>query len=252
MNGAFYIGATGLNSQQRALEVVAGNVANMNTPAFKRAKVSFSQLVATGGALDPQVGPQPQSLAGVAVDSGERVFTQGDIKSTGGPMDLAIQGEGFIELLGPGGETLLWRGGTLNVGEDGFLAAQNGLPLKAMVSVPYEAGELTIDRAGEVRIQSGDRAETIGRIELVRANDVSGLEQVADGLYRPKDDAQLIGVGAGEDGAGVLVQGALEASNVELSEEMVLLLLMQRAYAANAQVVQAGDQLMAIANGLRR
>ncbi|MFA5503368.1 MAG: flagellar hook-basal body protein [Bacilli bacterium] len=254
MNGAFYVGATGLSSQQRALEVVAANIANINTPAFKRSQVRFSQLLSATAPADAPAG-SPATLpvlAGVAADGERRVFTQGEVKATGEPMDLAIEGDGFVELAGPAGETLLWRGGKLKIGRDGFLAADNGLPLKAMISVPLEATRLTIDRGGVVRATGPEIDEEIGEIELVRVGDPVALRSAGEALYQIDDETLLTPAAPGEEGAGVLVQGAVEGSNVELSEEMIMLLLMQRAYAANAQVVQAGDQLMAIANGLRR
>lgn len=252
MNGAFYIAATGLRSQQRALEVVANNVANINTPAFKRAEVRFAQMVgpADPAAMSSAVGGA--TLAGVRVDQERAVFTQGDLKRTGDPAHLAIDGDGFIELLGPAGQTLLWRGGALVVNADGLLTADNGLTLKAMVSAPLEATELSLDGDGVVRAITASGTEEVGRIDLVRVKDLSAIAPAGEGLYAVSDESLLMTARPGEDGAGRLVQGALESSNVQLSDEMVTLLLMQRAFAANAQVVQAGDQLMSIANGLKR
>ncbi|HEX8669708.1 MAG TPA: flagellar hook-basal body protein [Allosphingosinicella sp.] len=254
MNGAFYIGATGLQAQQRALDVVANNITNMNTAAFKRAEVRFSELVGPSRAADDPAlsSVAAASLLGVAADGSAKVFAQGELRETGSPMDLAIAGDGFIELLGPAGETVLWRGGALKVNEDGFLAASNGLPLKAMISVPTEATGLAIDRSGEVRasVPGATEAESIGRIELVTVKDASALTGIDGGLYKASSDADI--VPPGEESAAAIVQGSLELSNVELSEEMVALMMMQRAYAASAQIVQAGDQLMGIANGLKR
>lgn len=256
MNGAFYIGATGLRSQERALEATANNLANINTPGYKRAEVRFSELVgpapsAEDLAIDPNAGA---ALAGVNALGGNRVFTQGELRPTGQAMDLAIDGEGFLELLGPAGQVLLWRGGTLKVNGDGNLAASNGLPLKSMVSIPDGATALTIGRDGMVRATVAGTAEPVelGQLELVLARDPSQLGLLSEGLYQAQDASDLLGVKPGEEGGGALVQGAIEGSNVSMSDEMVTLMLMQRAYAANAQIVQAGDQLMSIANGLRR
>lgn len=257
MNGAFYIGATGLRSQQTALDVVANNIANINTPAFKRSQVRFSELVsprAIQSDLTPGGPDVATMMSGVMAKGSAKVFTQGDLRQTGKPLDLAIDGEGFIELVGQDGQSLLWRGGELKVGEDGYLAASNGMPLKAMISVPLNATGLIVGRDGKVSTTSGDGAAPveIGRIDIVLARDVDNLEAQADGLYLAPNNADLLTAAPGEDSAGVLVQGSVEASNVELSDEMVSLLVMQRAYAANAQVLQAGDQLMSIANSLRR
>jgi flagellar basal-body rod protein FlgG len=253
MNGAFYIGAVGLQSQQRALEVIANNIANINTPAFKRSEVRFTELMAGGVPVD---GMTMEALEGARADASAPVFTQGELRTTGKAMDVAIEGEGFLELQGPDGRTYLWRGGTLGIGPDGFLtAAETGLPLKAMVSVPREATSLQIGRDGAVRAVMGEgqpAGEEIGRLEVVRARDGALSAAMGGGLYEVSDPSDLMAATPGEDGAGALVQGAVEGSNVLLAEQMVTLMLMQRAFAANAQVLQAGDQLMAIANGLRR
>lgn len=248
MNGAFYIAATGLRAQQGALDVTANNIANLNTSGFKRASVRFSEMVAFGQATAEGVQP-----SGVASSGAERVFTQGDLRETGGSMDLAIRGEGFIELMAPSGRSVLWRGGALKVGEDGFLAAANGMSLRGMIAVPTDAHDLLISADGRVSALFDDQTRNeIGRIDLTMVRDPESLSAIGEGLYELTDGARATTLAAGEDGAGLLVQGSVEASNVQISDEMVTLLLTQRAYAANAQVVQAGDQLMAIANGLKR
>lgn len=257
MNGAFYIGATGLRSQQTALDVAANNVANINTPGFKRSQVRFAELMSSGASLDGLSLTRPDAatlMSGVMARTGSKVFTQGDLRQTGQMLDLAIDGDGFIELVDETGETVLWRGGTLKVNAEGLLAAENGMILKSAISVPIDAKSLSIARDGKVVAIAGEpgAAVEIGRIELALAKDASGLEVIGEGLYRAETPGDLLTAAPGEDAAGTLLQGAVEASNVELSEEMVNLLVMQRAYAANAQVLQAGDQLMAIANGLRR
>ena len=251
MNGVFQIGATGLQAQDRALHVVANNITNMNTPGFKRGEVRFSELVGPSG-TDVEAAAAA-SLFGVSAQAADRLFQQGELRPTANPLDIAIQGEGFIELAGPDGQTLLWRGGTLRINEDGFLAGPGGLPLKTMISVPEGATGLAIDSSGEVRaIAPGETAAaSIGRIELVLARDPAGLSDMAGGLYRVSGETELVSAEAG-DRAGTFVQGSIELSNVELTDEMVALMMMQRAFAASAQVVQAGDQLAAIANGLKR
>jgi flagellar basal-body rod protein FlgG len=255
MNGVFYVGATGLGSQQRALEIVANNVANMNTVGFKRSDVRFSELF-SGWNGDPTLsaaaaGGQP-GLNGVSLAASPRDFAQGELRTTGRPMDLAIQGEGFVELIGPDGESMLWRGGSLSVDRDRLLAGPGGLPLKAMIALPQEATSVTIAQDGRVTATIDGEQKELGRIELAMVKDTAGLTLAGEGLYRPAMPADTVASTAGEDGAGVFVQGSLEGANVDLSSEMVSLLLLQRSYAANAQIVQAGDQLMAIANGLKR
>lgn len=257
MSGAFYIGAVGLRAQERALEIASNNIANINTPAFKRSDVRFSAMLATRD--DPDVAAANLdngfSAAGVMATAAPAMDEPGELQTTGRPMDLAIQGRGFIELMGPGGQTLLWRGGALKVGDDGMLAAaDSGLTLKAAITMPADASGITIGSDGVVRAVTSGQADPveIGKIALVTADDMSGFQPLDGGLYKVDDDSKLREAEAGEDGAGTLVQGASERSNVEMTTEMVQLMLVQRAYAANAQIVQAADQLMAIANGLRR
>jgi flagellar basal-body rod protein FlgG len=192
--------------------------------------------------------------AGVMADTQFMLNESGKLEPTGRPYDLAIDGQGFVEVMGPGGETLLWRGGSLKLGEDGLLSTLKGLPLKAAVTVPDDATAIEIAPDGVVRAKVGEGGEVveIGQIMLVKVDDPAGLQRLDGGFYRVEEGTRLLDAQPGEDGAGLLVQGAIEGSNVELTAEMVQLMLVQRAYAANAQIVQAADQLMGIANGLRR
>lgn len=261
MNGVFYIGATGLDTQQRALDIVANNIANMNTRTFKASHPQFSQLVAPTSSSDDNDTSAPDAAAttqpalqGVKLDGAPVDFSQGQLTQTNSSLDLAIRGAGFIELMGPSGQNLLWRGGTLMVNPDGYLAAANGMPLQAMISIPRDASAVTIGADGKVTATVGTSTQPValGQIDLVQDNDPAGLTTINGGLYAPASEADLSRSAPGADGTGVLAQGFAEASNVDLNQEMVTLLLMQRAYSSNAQVVQAGDQLMAIANELKR
>ncbi|MGQ0660907.1 flagellar hook-basal body protein [Sphingosinicella sp.] len=257
MNGAFQIGAIGLEAQQRALDTIASNISNVNTPGFRRSDVRFSELMvnqADPGAVRADLGGSLATSAGVRSEPYLLLNEQGRLETTGRTMDLAIEGRGFIELMGPDGQTLLWRGGTLAIGEDGQLGtAAGGVPLKAAITVPADAAAVEIGADGIVRARMGsDERVEIGQIRLVRVDDPSQVERLDGGFYRVADSASLADAQPGEDGLGRLVQGAIERSTVELTTEMVQMMLVQRAYAANAQIVQAADQLMALANGLRR
>jgi len=177
-----------------------------------------------------------------------------EFAARGNVMDLAINGTGFIELMGPGGETLLWRGGPLKAGDDGRLMTASGLELKANIALPADTTNLEIGSDGVVRAKTGGAGELveIGQIMLVKVEDPGSVEAVDGGFFKVRDGAQLADAKPGEDWAGVLVQGSLERSTVDLNAEMVAMLMVQRAYAANAQVVQAADQLLNLANQLRR
>jgi flagellar basal-body rod protein FlgG len=257
VNNVFYIGAMGLNAQQTAVDVTANNIANMNTPAFKRGTVSFSELLTSAAApLNRAAANEVVSTAaGVAADPSLHVFTSGELRPTANALDLAIRGDGFIELASDSGQATLWRGGVLHVGSDGYLAAPNGLPLKAMISVPRDASGITVSATGQVQATIPNQTDPVdlGEIELLMPADVRALQSAGDGVYRIQDDGISVArMRPGEDNAGLLAQGFSEASNVSLSDELVSLMLYQRAYASNARLVQAGDELMAIANGLKR
>jgi flagellar basal-body rod protein FlgG len=256
MNQAFEIAGVGLASQQRALDVIANNIANLNTFGFKRSDVRFVELIASvrdGANPGANLGAF-EALAGVGTRSRLMLGDQGEIERTGRSMDIAVEGAGFIEVMGARGQTLLWRGGTLTIGENGQLSTTDGLALRAAITAPVETEELRIEANGLVRarLAGSDDFTDIGQITLVTTDALDGIEPVDGGLYQAGDDVALREMSPGEDNAGVIVQGALERSNVEISDEMIRLMLVQRAYTANAQIVQAADQLMGIANNLKR
>jgi len=257
MSQAFEVGGIGLEAQQKALDVIANNIANLNTAGFKRADVQFVDLMAQRS--DPEhltaaLTGDDATTAGVMARSVLALNEQGTVEQTGKPMDLAINGAGFIELMGAHGQSLLWRGGTLQVGEDGLLGAGNGLALRASISVPDDATNLQIDQSGVVSAQltgSSSRSQ-LGQIMLVKVDTPDAVQRLDGGFYQVSDGVRLSEVVPGEDGAGLLAQGSVEHSNVNINDELVRLMIVQRAYGANAQIVQAADQLASIANSLRR
>lgn len=256
MSGAMEIAAVGLRAQQRALESISGNISNINTPAYKRSNLRFAELIAVPPVENnAKAGPSLFSpIAGVGQWSQPMINQQGQIESTGNSLDIALDGNGFIELMGPAGRTLLWRGGTLRVLDDGLLASSSGLALKAGITIPRDAAGIRIDREGKVfAVLGDDQGETeVGRINLVKLDDGVAIERMDGGIYALSDGSDLLEAPAGEEGLGYFVQGSLERSNVDLNEEMVGMLVTQRAYAANAQVIRAADELLSLANGLRR
>lgn len=256
MNGAFYIGGVGLDTQQSALDTLANNIANLNTRGFKRSQVQFSELVSASARAADTPGARQQSdmgLSGVAMTTNMAISEQGDLERTEQALDLALQGTGFIEVLGENGQKLLWRGGRLQVNPNGFLAANNGMMLASQISIPDEAIDFRIDSSGQVSaIVEGGEFEELGEIGLLRLRSPEGLTRLDGGFYRVDDKAAVEHAESDQDGMASFVQGSLERSNVELNREMVEMMIVQRAYAANAQIVQAADQMSSIANNLRR
>lgn len=255
MDGAFYIGAVGLDAQQQALDVVANNVANINTTAFKRQVVQFGSLVNAARNVGDDASVTPNSAftgAGVTVAATPHVWAQGTLSQTAQPLDIAIQGDGFLEVLGQNGSNLLWRGGSMTVNADGYLATPDGTALRVMIQIPQSAQNLSIASNGVVSGQINGATRQLGVLSLALVKDPSQLLDTGNGYFEMPDAAGTTVVTPGEGGSGTLVQGSLETSNVDLSDEMVNMVLVQRAYGAAAQVVQAGDQLMSIVNSLRR
>jgi flagellar basal-body rod protein FlgG len=257
MNGAFEVGAVALRSQQRALEALAHNVSNVNTPGFKRDDVQFAEIV-NGPSAAPATETQALAFEAAPASGGVRMTTratiseQGELRA-GSKMDIAIDGQGFIELMGPDGRSLLWRGGRLSVDRNGYLAAAGGATLRTLITIPDDLSDLAIGRDGVVsgKDPAGAHVE-LGQIMLVRVESDAELDRLDSGLFRVKEDARTIEAVPGEDGAGTIAQGMIEGSNVEMTAAMVEMLMLQRAYAATAQVVQAADQIASITNNLKR
>lgn len=256
MNGAMDIGAVSLRAQQRALDAIANNLANVNTPAYKRVDADFSAVLAQQlpavSETERLASTDYLGSGGVRFSPRDMILAQGEVRTTGNPLDLAIEGAGFIELMGPDGRSLLWRGGRLKILDDGQLAG-GGYALRAGIAIPDDATNLTITAGGIVKADLPEQeAAELGQITLVQVSSDGELERLDGGLYSPVETARIVDARPGEDGAGTFVQGQIEGSNVELTQEMVSLLTVQRAFAASAQIVQAADQLAGILNNLKR
>jgi flagellar basal-body rod protein FlgG len=192
---------------------------------------------------------------GVGVTGIAKVFDLGDIKKTDSMYDIAISGDGFFELTLPDGTSAFTRGGSLKVGTDGLLATQAGHPLKPAIDVPETAQALTIEQDGRVLVRMPDQTALVelGQLDMVRFTNPSGLEARGDNEYRATaSSGEPIAGRAGADSLGMVRQGYLEGSNVKLVDEMVNLMMAQRAYEASVKVVQASDEMLGMVNGLRR
>jgi flagellar basal-body rod protein FlgG len=259
MIDALYIGATGMQAQQAHLDAIANNLANVNTPAFKKNRASFSELVVSAappaGAVENSAASGSLAGAGVRLGAAAKVFDGGEPKKTDAPLDVAIAGDGFLEISLPDGTRAYARGGSLKVNADGLLATAAGLPLKPGMTIPDRADSLLISATGRVQVRMPGEAAPVdlGQLELVRFANPAGLLAQGGNLYRATDaSGEPIAGRPGEDGMGTLAQGFLEGSNVKLVEEMVNLMLAQRAYEASVKVVQASDEMLGMINGLRR
>lgn len=264
MFDAFYIAATGMNAQQQNVDAVANNLANVNTTGYKKSRVSFFDLVAKDADRASNMGTAAAtSLLDVGLNKGvgvgiaaiHKLFDAGDIKKTDSVHDVAIAGDGFLELSLVDGSTAYARGGTLRVNADGLLSTLSGHALKPGISVPEGAESLVISTDGRVTVRMTNQSVPveIGRLQLVRFPNNAGLSAEGDNLYRATPaSGEAISGRAGEEGVGTLRQGHLEGSNVKMVEEMVNLMVAQRAYEASVKVIQASDELLGMVNNLRK
>lgn len=258
MNDSMYIAATGMQMQQASVDTIANNLANVSTPGFKRARVSFQDLVYRdlGGARASQAGaPSLWQGSGVGMAGIVKAFAAGELKQTGQALDFAIRGDGFFEVTAADGSPAYTRGGSLVVDKEGYLASSEGYQLRPAIHVGNDARELNVSAAGIVTAQLNGQGEAteLGRIELARFSDTTGLQAMGNNLYRPSAASGDAIVGtAGEGGMGSVAQGWLEGSNVNLTDEMVSLMVAQRAYESSVKVIQASDEMLAMTNNLRK
>jgi flagellar basal-body rod protein FlgG len=259
MIDSLYIGATGMQAQQLNIDVIANNLANVNTSGFKRNRIDFEDLLyrsmGATQAASADAARSPHSGMGTSIAGTGKVFTLGDVKKTDQPLDLAVRGQGFFEVAMPDGTSAYTRSGAFQVNGEGMLVTQDGYALGGSIQVPPDATTMKVETDGRVMatIPGEKQAIEIGRIDLINFVNPAGLSPIGDNLY-----ASTVASGdplrgaPGQNGTGTIAQGFLEASNVKLIDEMISLILAQRAYEINAKVVQASDEMLSISNGLFR
>jgi flagellar basal-body rod protein FlgG len=257
---ALYSSATGMQSQQMNLDVIANNLANVNTTGFKKSKIEFQDLLyqstRTAGA---DLGGGNQLPTGLQVGHGSRavatsrVFTTGELTQTGEKFDLAIAGDGFFEVQMPDGTQAYTRDGALKVDSVGRIVTSDGLQvLSGFTPVPPGTTGLTVSNNGQATL-SGPNGNQQFQIVLTRFNNPAGLESLGSNLFRETQASGTPDVGEpGQNGFGELAQGFLEMSNVKVVEEMVNLILAQRAYEVNSKAIQAADEMMQQSNNMKR
>lgn len=254
MNPALWISKTGLAAQDAKMAAISNNLANVNTTGFKRDRVMFSDLFyqnqRTPGASLDQNTASPSGIqygSGVRIDGTQKTFTVGSVQNTGKNLDIAITGQGFFQVETTDGDVAYTRAGNLQVNADGVITNAQGLPLIPHIELPDGVKEVHIARDGTVSASvAGDTdMNELGQITLVNFVNPAGLEALGGNVYREtaaSGDA-VEGV-PGEEAFGHLEQGALEGSNVQVVEEMVEMITVQRAYEMNAKMVSAADDMM--------
>jgi flagellar basal-body rod protein FlgG len=252
MNLSLYSAATGMEAQQMNLDTIANNLANVNTPGFKRSKIEFQDLLyQKPRAAGADAGGGNMVPTGIEIGNGTRVastakdFTQGQLTSTGGNLDLALQGDGFYEVQQSDGTTSYTRDGSFKLNASGQVVTSDGLPvLSGFQSIPVGTTSINVSQNGMVSIQSASGTQTF-QLTLARFANPSGLQSLGGNLYSETTASGTAETGQpGVQGFGTIMQGYEESSNVNLVSEMVSLITAQRAYEINSKSIQASDEML--------
>jgi flagellar basal-body rod protein FlgG len=259
---ALYTAASGMNAQQTNIDNVAHNLANVNTTGFKKSRVEFEDLVYQEiRAAGSSASSTTEAPVGLEVGLGTRAvatarnFSAGNLRATSAPLDVAIQGGGFFQVSMPDGTIGYTRAGTFHLDAQGALVTAEGYAIDPQITVPANATTISISRDGIVSavIAGQSAAEQLGTLEIASFSNAAGLRPLGGNLFAATTASGEAETGApGTDSRGTLVQGFVEDSNVSVVEEMVNMIIGQRAYEANSRVVKAADEMMSQVNTLVR
>jgi len=264
MMRALWTAASGMTGQQFNIDTIANNLSNVNTTGFKQNRADFEDLlyqttrVAGTPATEVTVVPTGVQVGhGVKVAATQKVFTQGSLQSTGNVSDLAIQGEGFFRVLQYDGTFGYTRDGAFKIDSNGQLVNSNGYRVMPEVILPenFIRESLSISQDGRitVKVAGSDDPLEIGQMELYRFVNPGGLQAIGENLYKITNaSGEAIGSRPGFDGMGKTVQKFIEMSNVSVVQEMVNMIVAQRAYELNSKAIQTSDTMLGIANNLKR
>ncbi len=251
---SLWIAKTGLDAQQTQMDVVSNNLANVSTSGFKRARAVFEDLLyQTLRQPGAQSSEQTQLPSGLQIGTGvrtvatERIFTQGNLQQTGNAKDVAIQGNGFFQVLMPDGTTSYTRDGSFQSDSNGQLVTSSGYAVQPAITIPADTQTLTIARDGTVSVQQAGSSTpvTVGTLQLAMFVNPAGLQSLGENLFAETAASGTPSSNApGSNGAGTLNQGYVETSNVNVVEEMVNMIQTQRAYEINSKAITTSDQML--------
>ncbi|MDF1817299.1 MAG: flagellar basal-body rod protein FlgG [Immundisolibacteraceae bacterium] len=258
MNPAMWVAKTGLDAQQNRISVISNNLANVNTTGFKRSRAVFEDLVyqtvRQPGASSSQDSELPSGLmlgTGVRTVATQKIFQQGNTLQTDNSLDLAVTGRGFLQVQLPDGNTAYTRDGSLMVDSDGNLVTASGYAIEPAITIPADALSVSIGADGTVTATLPGVASptTLGDITLADFINPAGLQPLGENLSIESASSGTPTVGTpGEDGLGSLLQGALEASNVNVAEELVNMIETQRAFESNSKAISTVDEMLRFLN----
>jgi flagellar basal-body rod protein FlgG len=259
---ALYTAASGMSAQQANIDTVAHNLANVNTTGFKKSRMEFEDLVYQQTKV-PGTPTSTSTEAPVGLETGlgtrpvstARDFSSGNLRSTSGPLDMAIEGRGFFQIALPDGTTAYTRAGAFHRDAEGRMVTAEGHALQPEMTIPENAVSVSISREGVVSaaIAGQTAPQQIGTLELAGFQNSAGLRALGGNLFAATTASGEPTTGApGNDGIGTVAQGFIEESNVSVVEEMINMILGQRAYEANSRVVKAADEMLGQVNNMAR
>lgn len=258
---ALYTAASGMTAQQLNLDNIANNLANSSTNGFQSRRVQFSDLLYQSDVMPGAAATQQTTVAaGLQIGLGTRagnteiVQTQGDLSSTGNPLDFAIQGNGFFQILLPNGQIGYTRSGSFQPDSQGNLVTANGNALQPAITIPASATNITVGSDGTVSatLPGQTQAQQVGTLQLASFSNPGGLNSIGNNIYLPTTASgnPVVGTPGGTDGLGTIQQGMLEQANVNVVDEFVNMILAQRSYESNSRVVKAADEMLQQLNQL--
>jgi len=252
--------ATGMIAQQNYLDVISNNIANVNTTGFKKSRVEFqdmlSQAVKTPGAMINQGTFQPVGIEyglGVKTAATTRVFGQGTAVSTDRNLDVAIQGEGFLQVMKSDGTLAYTRDGSLKLDSMGQLCTTDGLLIQPQTAIPSDTTEIDITEDGNISVTTGTSTtqQIVGAIQLVRFQNPSGLLAIGHNMYvETAGSGNPIQDTPGQNGMGTISQGFLEGSNVQIVEELISLIKAERAFESNSKIINTSSDILKQTNNI--
>ncbi|MES2626061.1 MAG: flagellar basal-body rod protein FlgG [Pseudomonadota bacterium] len=258
MNQSLWIAKTGLDAQQTKMSVISNNLANASTSGYKRSRAVFEDLLYQNqrqpGAQSSQDTLYPTGLmigTGVRTVATEKLFTQGAMSQTENPLDVGIDGKGFLQILMPDGSLGYTRDGALQVDNQGQLVNSNGYAVQPAITIPADAQSITIGNDGTVSVSTPGSTGTtqVGTLQLVDFINPGGLQPTGGNLYLESSASGSPQAGTpGQNGLGTLMQGYVEGSNVNVVEELVSMIETQRAYEMNSKAISTSDQMLQFVN----
>ncbi|MFW6007582.1 MAG: flagellar basal-body rod protein FlgG [Halanaerobiales bacterium] len=262
MISALWTAATGMDAQQTNIDVTSNNLSNVNTTGFKKGRVDFEDLMyqvknqpGSPNTQGSQIPVGTEIGHGSKVSATQKIFTTGDIQNTDNPLDVVIEGDGFLPVAKPDGTVAYTRDGSLKQDSEGRLVTSDGYPIQPQIEIPQEATDISISSDGTINVQlSGENeSQQVGQIRLARFSNPAGLNSTGKNLFEETvASGEPMEGTPGTEGFGSIAQGSLEMSNVKVVEEMVDMIAAQRAYEVNSKSINAADEMLSTANQLRR